>query len=132
MSEAGFEYIAVDYDTVRRGMTADKSLPGVSDEQFMAQYGYGISTLYTGLAPQISSANTPAKIGLGEQNVEIFNKLSEPTRLPIAARFLVKIPKQPLQLRLKMKISTRTGGCTRTAIEQVFTEDQLKATYFTP
>ena len=27
MSEAGFEYIAVDYNTVRRGMTADKSLP---------------------------------------------------------------------------------------------------------
>ena len=29
MSAAGFEYIAADYNTVRRGMTADKSLPGM-------------------------------------------------------------------------------------------------------
>ena len=65
MSDAGFEYIAVDYDTVRKGMVADKSLPGVSDEDFIAQYGYGISTLYTGLSPQLSEVVTPAQIGLG-------------------------------------------------------------------
>src|SRR5678815_5381352 len=28
MSGAGFEYVAADYNTVRRGMTSDKSLPG--------------------------------------------------------------------------------------------------------
>src|SRR5262245_37693555 len=54
MTKAGFEYIAADYSTVRRGMVADKSLPGLAESQFIQQYGYGISTLYTGLAPQIS------------------------------------------------------------------------------
>src|SRR5262245_39553213 len=29
MRDAGFEYIAADYSTVRRGMVADKSLPGM-------------------------------------------------------------------------------------------------------
>jgi hypothetical protein len=76
MSAAGFEYVAVDYNTVRRGMTSDKSLPGMSEGQFVDQYGYGISTLYTGLAPQLSQLRTPAQIGLGEQNVQIFMNLS--------------------------------------------------------
>src|SRR6185295_8492009 len=60
MRAAGFEYIAVDYNTVRRGMVADKSLPGMSEGEFFSQYGYGISTLYTGLAPQVSDISTPA------------------------------------------------------------------------
>lgn len=51
MRETGFEYIAVDYKTARQGMVADKSLPCVSEKQFANQYGYGISTLYTGLDP---------------------------------------------------------------------------------
>jgi hypothetical protein len=54
MREAGFEYIAVDYNTVRKGMTADKSLPGMNERRFVQEYGFGISTLYTGLAPQLS------------------------------------------------------------------------------
>src|SRR5690349_13037237 len=76
MSAAGFEYVAVDYNTVRRGMTSDKSLPGMSEGQFIQEYGYGISTLYTGLAPQLSELRTPAQLGLGEQNVQIFQSLS--------------------------------------------------------
>ena len=76
MNDAGFEYIAVDYNTVRKGMVADKSLPGMSERQYFKQYGFGISTLYTGLPPQLAEATTPAKIGLGKQNVEIFENLS--------------------------------------------------------
>ena len=56
MREAGFEYVAVDYNTVRKGMTSDKSLPGMPDGEFMKEYGVGISTLYTGLTPQLSAA----------------------------------------------------------------------------
>src|SRR4029079_82795 len=76
MRDAGFEYIAVDYNTVRRGMVSDKSLPGYSEEQFSREFGFGISTLYTGKPPQLSEFDTPAKIGLGEQNARIFANLS--------------------------------------------------------
>jgi hypothetical protein len=76
MNDAGFEYIAADYKTVRKGMVADKSLPGLSERQYFNKHGFGISTLYTGLPPQLAEAATPAKIGLGEQNVEIFKNLS--------------------------------------------------------
>lgn len=132
MTAAGFEYIAVDYDTVRRGMTSDKSLPGVSDEQFISQYGYGISTLYTGMAPQFSTTETAAKIGLGEQNVQSFNKLSQADQVAYSRTLLGQNSEATFAVSLEQEDFSRTGGCTRTAIEEVFSEDQLKATYFNP
>ena len=44
MREAGFEYLPVDYLTARQAMTADKSAPGLSDEEYAASFGYGITT----------------------------------------------------------------------------------------
>lgn len=132
MNAAGFEYVAVDYDTVRRGMSADKTLAGVSDEDFIAQYGYGISTLYTGLAPQFSTTETAAKIGLGEQNVQIFNKLATADQVAYSRTLLGQNSEATFAVALENEDFSRTGGCTRTAIEQVFSEDQLKATYYNP
>ena len=47
MREQGFEYIAADSNTVRAGMAADKHLPGLSEEEFVARHGFGVSTFYT-------------------------------------------------------------------------------------
>jgi len=132
MRDAGFEYIAVDYDTVRKGMVADKSLPGVSDEDFIAQYGYGISTLYTGLPPQLSELATPAQIGLGEQNVRIFNNLSPADQAAYIRTLFGQNVDATLAVSLETEDFSRTGGCTRAAIEQVFTREQLSATYLNP
>ncbi len=132
MSDAGFEYIAVDYDTVRKGMLADKTLPGVSDEDYIAQFGYGISTLYTGLAPQLADAATPAKIGLGEQNVRIFNSLSPADQVAYSRTLFGENTDATLAVALETEDFSRTGGCTRAAIDQVFTREQLSATYNNP
>ena len=132
MSDAGFEYIAVDYDTVRKGMIADKSLPGVSDEDYIAQFGYGISTLYTGLSPQTADAGTPAKIGLGEQNVRIFNSLSPADQVAYSRTLFGEHTDATFAVSLEAEDFSRTGGCTRAAIEQVFTPEQLSVTYVNP
>lgn len=132
MTEKGFEYFAVDYDTVRKGMTSDKSLPGVSDENFISQYGYGISTLYTGLAPQFSSLETAGKIGLGEQNVAIFNKLPQADQVAYTRALLGENSDATFAVSIEGEDFSRTGGCTRASVEQVFTEDQLKSAYFNP
>ena len=132
MSDAGFEYVAVDYDTVRKGMVADKSLPGVSDEDYIAQYGYGISTLYTGLPPQLSEVATPAQIGLGEQNVRIFNSLSPADQVAYNRTLFGENIDAALAVSLEAEDFSRTGGCTRAAIEQVFAREQLSATYLNP
>lgn len=132
MSDAGFEYSAVDYNTVRRGMTSDKSLPGVSDEQYIAQYGYGISTLYTGLPPQRAEVATPAKIGLGEQNVRIFNNLSSADQIAYNHKLFGEYADATFAVALETEDFSRTGGCTRAAIEQVFGSKVLNLTYYSP
>ena len=76
MHKQGFEYVPNDYKTVHRGMISDKSLPGMDEEEFVEQYGFGVSTLYTGQPPQLNQGYSPGRIGLGERNVEIFKKLS--------------------------------------------------------
>jgi hypothetical protein len=132
MSEAGFEYIAVDYNTVRKGMKADKSLPGLSEKEYIDLYGYGISTLYTGLSPQLAEETTPAKIGLGEQNIQIFNNLSPADQVAYNRTLFGENSEATFAVGIEIEDFSRTGGCTRAAIEQVFTPEQLNTTYVNP
>lgn len=132
MNEAGFEYIANDYNTVRRGMVADKSLPGMSERQFFDRYGFGISTLYTGLPPQLAADTVPAQIGLGEQNIRIFQNLSPTDRTAYNRTLFGEHTDATLAVALETEDFSRIGGCTRTAIEQVFTPEQLSVSYLNP
>jgi len=132
MSEAGFEYIAVDYNTVRQGMTADKSLPGMGEREFIGQYGFGISTLYTGLAPQLSELSTPGQIGLGAQNVQIFKSLSPADQVAYSHTLFGEHADATFAVALETEDFSRTGGCTRSAIEQFFTAEQMNATFINP
>jgi hypothetical protein len=132
MREAGFEYVAVDYNTVRKGMTSDKSLPGMPEREFMREYGFGISTLYTGLAPQLSDLRTPAQIGLGEQNVQIYQSLSAADQVAYSHTLFGEHPDATFAVALETEDLSRTGGCTRKAIEKFFTEEQMSSTYLNP
>jgi hypothetical protein len=132
MREQGFEYVAVDYNTVREGMSADKRLPGLSEEEFIKRYGFGISTFYTGMPPQLSKDYSPARVGLGERNVQIFRALSPADQVAYNRALLGEDVSMSLAVVLEMEDLSRTGGCTRNAVEQVFKPDQLKAHYYNP
>jgi hypothetical protein len=132
MREQGFEYVAADYITVRRGMGADKSLPGVSEEEFVTKHGFGIATLYTGTAPQLAKGYSPAKVGLGEKNVEIFQNLSAADQVAYNRALFGENVDISFAVALEIEDFTRCGGCTRKAIEQVFKPEQLKASYYNP
>ena len=45
MDGEGFEYIPIDPVTFRNAMASLAAVPGLNDEEFVAQYGYGFSTL---------------------------------------------------------------------------------------
>jgi len=45
MADVGFEYIPIDSVTFRDAMDSLGDAPGLSDEEFVAQYGYGLTTL---------------------------------------------------------------------------------------
>lgn len=132
MRENGFEYVAVDYRTVRQGMTSDKSLPGMSEREFVKEYGFGIATLYTGHGPQLSKLRTPAQIGLGERNVEIFNRLSKSDQVAYNHALFGEHSDATFAVALETEDFSRTGGCTRKSVEKVFKPEQLKASYRNP
>lgn len=132
MRKQGFEYVAVDYITIRRGMSADKRLPGLSEEEFVAQHGYGVSTLYTGLPPQLSTGYSPGKVGLGERNVQIYRGLSPADQVAYNRALFGENSDATFAVALETENFSRCGGCTRAAIEQLFEPESLKATYYNP
>lgn len=132
MNAAGFEYIAVDANTVRAAMSSDKKLPGLSEEQFYNQYGLGISTLYTGEPPQFATVSTPASVGLGEKNIAIFKALSATDQVAYNQTLLGDNLDAALAVALEREDIGRTGGCTRKALEQVIPNDRLADAYTNP
>ena len=132
MRDQGFEYVAADYNTVRKGMAADKNLPGLSEEEFIAKYGFGVSTLYTGRPPQLAEGYSPAKVGLGERNVQIYKNLSPADQVAYNRALFGENTDATFAVGFETENFSRTGGCTRKAIEQVFEPEQLKVTYYNP
>src|SRR5215831_5090458 len=132
MREQGFQYTAVDHATVRAGMAADKQMPGVLEAEFVSRYGFGVSTLYTGLPPQLATGYSPAKVGLGERNVQYFKSLSPPDQAAYNHALLGENIHATFAVALEAENLSQTGGCTRAAVEQVFKPEQLRATYYNP
>ena len=132
MRVQGFQYIAADYDTARKGMSSDKQLPGVSEAEFIEKYGSGVSTLYTGLAPQLVDGYSPGRVGLGERNVQIFKGLGAADQVSYNRALLGANTDATFAVTLERENFSRTGGCTRKAVEQAFTPKQLASTYYNP
>lgn len=132
MREEGFQYTAADFLTVRKGMAADKKLPGISEEEFVQKYGFGVSTFYTGEPPQLSQGYNPGKVGLGERNVADFRNLSPADQIAYNRALFGENVGETLAIALETENLSRTGGCTRKAIEQIFEPEQLKANYYNP
>ena len=132
MQAQGFEYIAVDYETVRKGMNSDKSMPGVSEAEFIDKYGSGVSTLYTGQPPQLVTGYSPGKVGLGERNVAIFKGLTAANQVAYNRALLGEHREATFAVTLERENFARTGGCTRKGIETAFAPDKLVASYYNP
>jgi hypothetical protein len=132
MRAQGFQYVAVDNQTVRRGMSADKKMPGMSEEEFHEKYGFGISTMYSGRAPQLTTGYSPARVGLGEQNIQIYRSLSSADQVAYNRALFGENPEATFAVGLETEDFSRTGGCTRAAVGEVFEAEQLKASYYNP
>lgn len=123
MRDAGFEYVPVDFVTVRRAMLADKSAPGLTDDQYREQFGYGIST----------QADKPAvDLGLGEQNTRIVNDLPESDQVAYLRTLYGENETATFAVTLEAEDFSEIGGCTSTAVEEAFSAEELSATYVNP
>lgn len=121
MTDAGFEYIPIDPVTFREGMASLSSVPGLSDEEFVSQYGYGFTTL----PPRQT-------FGAGEENTAIFNDLPPADQTAYERTLWGDKPEFTFVSMLENEDFTGAGGCTKTAIDEVFTPEQLSPNFQNP
>jgi len=118
MRDAGFEYVPVDYATVRKAMDSNSKPSGMKADEFRAQFGYGITTQFIGV-------NSQAAMGAGEQNIRIRNGLSPADRTAYDHALYGNNPSATFVVGLDSEDFSPTGGCTRSAVEQVFSPEEL-------
>jgi len=121
-TNAGFEYSPVDYATVRKAMDSNSKPSGLTGDEFRTQFGYGITTLYAG-------PDSQAVIGAGEQNIRYRDGLSPSDRVAYDRTLYGDNPEATFAVGLDDENFASTGGCTKFAVAQVFTPDQLGASF---
>lgn len=121
MQGAGFEYVPIDPVTFRRAMDSLTSVPGLSDEEFVAQYGYGITTL-----------PPTQEFGAGEENKVIFDALPEADKVAYQRTLWGDNTGATFVIMLENEDFESAGGCTQAAIEEVFAEEQLNPNFTNP
>lgn len=124
MAAAGFEYIPVDFDTIREAQGADQTAPGVSDEDFLDQFGFGLTTL-------AGQPNAMIEIAKG-QNTAIFEALPDADKVAYTRTLLGENEDAAFVFGLEDEDFSETGGCTRDAVEQFFSADELNGNYVNP
>ncbi len=123
MSVAGFEYVPVDFSTIRDAMTSDKTAAGMSGAEFRAEFGYGIST---------QEAKPIVELGRGAENIVIFEALSAADQAAYQRTLYGTDLEATLAYSLELEDLSRTGGCTREALTLLFTSEELAVTYLNP
>ncbi len=121
MTSAGFKYVPIDPATLRAGMSALKAAPGLKDDAFVARFAYGITT------------NPPGRaFRFGETNDRAYAALSPADQVAYKRTLLGDNADATFTVALDAEDFSGTGGCTRTAVAQAFTPEQLNATYRNP
>ncbi len=123
MAEAGFEYIPADVDTVELAMAAVRTEPGMDRREYKTQWGFGVTTRFD---------NRVKEIELGEQNIAIYESLSEADKVAYDRTLYGEDPDATFAFQFDEEDFEPTGGCTLQAIEATFTEEQLDPNYVHP
>ena len=122
MREAGFQYVPVDVVTVRQSGKALGKVAGVSNEDFAAQFGFGIST-------GVLEARFVLVLG---ENGRIFEDLSDADQVAYTLTLVGEDDEAVFHATLEEEDFSATGGCTRAAIAQVFDEGASESRILQP
>jgi len=121
MADAGFDYSPIDPVTFRDAMDSLTQPAGLSDEDFVAEYGYGIST-----------APPTQEFGAGPENEAKLNDLSAADQVAYTRTLLGDDTGATFVFALENEDLSGIGGCTQTAVESVLTPEQLDPTFQNP
>jgi hypothetical protein len=123
MAEAGFEYVPADVETIELAQSAVRVEPGYTRLDYKKRWGYGVSTRFD---------NVVKEIELGPQNLRYIEGLSEADKAAYDRTLYGEDPDATFAFTFDEEDFSSTGGCTRKAVEQVFTKEQLSENYQHP
>lgn len=122
MTDAGFEYIPVDVKTIEAAQARVRTEPGYTRQTYKEKWGLAVTTRFD---------NPVRDTGLGP-NLQIHDRLPASEQDAYYQTLLGDDWHADFVFTLDEEDFSAAGGCTREAVEQVFTEDQLKGTYVNP
>jgi uncharacterized protein YfiM (DUF2279 family) len=123
MATAGLEYVAMDFVSVKQAMDSDQSAKGLSSEDFVKQFGLGITTQFD--KPIIAFRGGP-------QNNSYLDALTESDRVAFIRELWGESPEWNHARALEEEDFSETGGCTRSSAEQTYRASELNGTYVNP
>jgi hypothetical protein len=123
MADAGFEYVPVNVQTVEAAQARVRQDPGLTRREYKERYGLAVTTRFD---------NPVRDTGLGPENLRIIASLPEASRVAYERTLWGRNTHADFVFALDEEDLSMTGGCTRKAVAQVFTPEQLKGTYVNP
>jgi hypothetical protein len=123
MADAGFEYVPVNVQTVEAAQARVRQDPGLTRREYKERYGLAVTTRFD---------NPVRDTGLGPENLRIIASLPEASRIAYYRTLFGRNTHADFVFALDEEDFSMTGGCTRKAVAQVFTPEQLKGTYVNP
>jgi hypothetical protein len=122
MQAQGFEYIPVDVKTIEAAQARMRQEPGYTRRTYKEKWGLGVTTRLD---------NPVRETGLGP-NLEIYNGLPEAEQVAYYRALFGDYSNHDFAFALDEEDFSDTAGCTREAVEQVFTPQQIKGNYVNP
>lgn len=122
MKRAGFDYVPVDVATIEKAQASIRKEPGLSRRDYALKYGLSVTTRFD---------DPVFTIGLGP-NADTMNALPPAQKTAYQMTLLGPNKDANFAFAFDEEDFSDTGGCTREAVSQVFTPDQLTGTYVNP
>jgi hypothetical protein len=122
MAEAGFEYVPVDVKTIETAQARVRKEPGYTRRTYKEKWGLGVTTRFD---------NPVRDTGLGP-SLAIYESLSGDDQDAYFRTLFGKNPNMDFAFALDEEDFSETGGCTREAVEQVFTPKEIEGSYVNP
>lgn len=124
MTKAGFKYIPATVEMIEFAQDNVRlDLPKFPRVEYKKRWGYGATTRFD---------NTVKKAEMGEQNLKYYEGLSEADKEAYDRNMWGEDPNETFAWAFDEEDFSSTGGCTRKAVEQVFTQEEIKGTYVNP
>lgn len=123
MTGAGFEYIALDFVSIQDAMSTDQTADGLPDEDYVKQFGLGITTQFD--KPLLT-------FGAGPANAAYLETLPATDQVAFRRALWGETPDRNHARALEDEDFSQTGGCTRSAAGQTYSPSEINGDYVNP